>query len=227
MVLVSYAHKFIFVKTHKTASTSTEMYFEPFCSPPEHVVDITTAVRVSDHGIVGSRNIKFEELPYWEGHAGARKIKEGLPQDVWDNSLKITTCRNPFTRAVSKFFFRMRLGLVPVLLSKSEIAQAFRDFVHSEKFKSDFFRVHINKRFVIDHIVRYETLSQDLENLADQLGLDKSRTSLPHARDNRAARDGWSLADLYDIAAVDRVRQVDAWVFEHCGYSSDLKEAVL
>ncbi|MEP6067646.1 MAG: hypothetical protein ABJ246_17535 [Paracoccaceae bacterium] len=215
------------MKTHKTASTSAEMYLEPFCSPPDQKVDITTPVRITDYGIVGSRNIDFEELPYWEGHAGARKIRDGLPKDVWDSSLKITTSRNPFTRAVSKFFFRIGLGLLPSTQCKSEVAQAFRSFVHTDQFKSDFFRVHIKKQFAIDHVIRYECLSQDLENLAGQLGLDKDRTSLPHARDNRAARQSWSLDDLYDTAAAERVRQIDAWIFEHCGYSSDLKDAVL
>jgi len=35
MVLVSHTHEFIFMKTHKTASTSVEMFFERFCVPQE------------------------------------------------------------------------------------------------------------------------------------------------------------------------------------------------
>ncbi len=227
MVLVSYAHNFIFIKTHKTASTSAEMYLEPFCSPPGQKIEITTPVRITDYGIVGSRNINFEKLPYWEGHAGARKIRDGLPEDIWNNSLKVVTTRNPFTRAVSKFFFRLAIGLMPEITKDCDIGRKFREFVHSENFKSDYFRVHIKERFIPEHILRYENLTQDLNELADKLGLDTSNTELQHARDNRSARKGWSLETLYDSAAADRVRQVDAWVFEHCNYSPDVKEAVL
>ncbi len=33
-MLVSHRHQFIYTKTHKTASTSVEAYFERFCFPP-------------------------------------------------------------------------------------------------------------------------------------------------------------------------------------------------
>jgi len=227
MALVSYKHNFVFIKTHKTASTSAEMFLEPFCAPPGHQVTMTSPPRESEYGIIGCRNIPFDTPPYWEGHAGARKIRDGLPPEVWEACQKVSTTRNPFTRAVSKFFYRMSLGLLPKPQSDADTVEAFRSFLASDKFKSDYFRVHIKHAYVIDRMIRYEHLGEDLETLARDLGLPLEMTSLPHARNNQKARAGATLEQLYDDASAERVRQVDKWIFDHCGYSPDVKEAVL
>lgn len=69
MALVSYKHNFVFIKTHKTASTSAEMFLEPFCARPGHMVTMTSPPRESEYGIIGCRNVPFDTPPYWEGHA--------------------------------------------------------------------------------------------------------------------------------------------------------------
>jgi hypothetical protein len=227
MALVSYKHNFVFIKTHKTASTSAEMFLEPFCAPPGHMVTMTSPPRESEYGIIGCRNVPFDTPPYWEGHAGARKIRDGLDPEVWARCLKVSTTRNPFTRAVSKFFYRLTLGLLPTPRSATETVAAFRAFLGSDQYKSDYFRVHIKHDYVIDRMIRYEHLRADLEQLATDLDLPLDRTSLPHARNNQKARADMTLDQLFDANSAERVREVDRWIFDHCDYSSDVKEAVL
>lgn len=55
-MLCSHSKHFLYFKTKKTAGTSVEIYFEPYCLPPgswrpEHA----RAETVSGFGIIGSR----------------------------------------------------------------------------------------------------------------------------------------------------------------------------
>ena len=57
MVAVSHSHKFIFLKTRKTAGTSIEMLLEPLCTEPNSVVTEERATSITRQGIVGRRLI--------------------------------------------------------------------------------------------------------------------------------------------------------------------------
>lgn len=78
MVPVSHDHNFIFLKAHKTASTSTEMFFEPFCAPPEHEVSISTPARETKHGIIGRRNDADGEVRSGKGIRPPKKFGNKL-----------------------------------------------------------------------------------------------------------------------------------------------------
>lgn len=75
MVLVSHDHNFIFPKTYKTASTSAEMFCEPFCAQPEHEVSISTPARETKHGIIGRRNDADGEVRSGKGIRPPKKLE--------------------------------------------------------------------------------------------------------------------------------------------------------
>jgi hypothetical protein len=57
MVLVSHIYKFIYVKNGKVGGTSTEGFFEKYCSNPNTDYKLTQVVdeKVSEYGIIGAR----------------------------------------------------------------------------------------------------------------------------------------------------------------------------
>ena len=102
-MLISHRKKFIFTKTVKTAGTSVEVLFEPYCMAdgewqPTHSRDMY----VSETGIIGMRAARPEAL--WYNHMPAQAIRWKLDPEIWDSYLKFTTIRNPFDKMISGYF---------------------------------------------------------------------------------------------------------------------------
>lgn len=113
-MLVSHRNQFIFIKTVKTAGTSVESYFEPYCMfdgewTPSHARN----EYVSEAGIVGKRAQRHHKSrlkrqmsrPKYRHHASASEIKRLVGDDVWNAYFKFTAVRNPFDKVVSKYLF--------------------------------------------------------------------------------------------------------------------------
>lgn len=58
-MLLSHSKRFIYLKTGKTAGTSVEIFFQPYCLPEEHICHHTPThtmeETISEAGIVGYR----------------------------------------------------------------------------------------------------------------------------------------------------------------------------
>jgi hypothetical protein len=230
MALVSHTHKFIFIKTHKTASTSTEMFFEPACAPPGWTAGLKTTTSETEFGIIAARGTRGKkgdlEEGEWTSHMVAKLIVARLPAEQWNSYRKFANVRNPFDRVISKFLFRrFHAKLDPYTDAKVMLAD-FDGFVKGEEYKSDFFRVHVNKKYALDDVIRFEDLPGEIGRICKLVGYEADLSSLPHARDNSAARLGLSVGDFFaDPALTERVLTVDKWMFDHCGYSPDPKDA--
>jgi hypothetical protein len=95
-MLVSHRKSFIYTKTHKTASTSVEVYFEPFCVPEgEWAFQHSRDERVSEAGIVGARGDDTSNAT-WENHMTAKEIKDKIDKDAWYSYFKFCTVKKSF-----------------------------------------------------------------------------------------------------------------------------------
>ena len=103
-MLISHRHRFIFIKTVKTAGTSVEGFLEPFCCPPGHVVQHWTPTLIFEEGVVGSRWPQNDREDHgFYNHMPASEIRERCP--FFDSYTRLTTVRDPYDRAVSYFHF--------------------------------------------------------------------------------------------------------------------------
>lgn len=223
MVMVSHLHKFIFLKTHKAAGTSIEMYLEPFCAAPGRVVKERTKAVVSAFGVVGQRmhggHPELGGAFAWQNHSYAKAVKQELGRDIWRGYTKLTAVRNPFDRMVSAYYWRNRKEVIPDDQPFAETRALFRAFVLSEAMTNDAPIVHIKERFIIDDAVRYENMLGDLTRLGARLGYDPAATALPLTKETVSQRHGRAYWDYYeDDATVQSVRKQLAWVFEHYDY---------
>lgn len=230
MVLVSHRHKFIFLKTKKTAGTSFEMMLEPFCAPPGHVVEHSAEERITDHGIVGARNIgklPRAEKPFWNAHLHAKAVKRNLTGPQWRQYLKLTVVRNPFARAVSQFYWQRFVKKAPITEDLDENRAAFAAWVFSNDFSDDRRIVHLNDAFVIDEAFRLEHGPEDIPRIGARLGLDLTVADLPRVKDNSGFKPAIDRAALFSADVTAEVIRRMAWVFDNFGYSTDPREARL
>jgi hypothetical protein len=227
MVLVSHSKEFVFLKTRKTAGTSFEMMLEPWCTPPSHIVNEKVPEIVSEYGIVGARLNKQKDKPYWRNHIGARHVKAYLGDERWDRYLKIASVRNPFSRAISQFYWQFvwQKQEVPDGLDANRVA--FRNYVFSKMLKPDTHIAHINGAYVLDDAFRLEYLDEDLDRIGKRLGLSLSRDRLPKTKENAGTKPDIDFLSLFTPDVEEEIRKKQAWVFKHFGYSPHARDARL
>ncbi len=230
MALVSHQHKFVYLKTFKTGSTSTEMALQPLCAPPGTEVRQYGPALVSDYGIVGARG-KFtgSDTTGWHNHMSAKRVAWKLGPLTWMRYLKIASLRNPFDKAVSWYWFWAgREGRVP-----GEPVEDFRAFIREQDAKGYFrsardtdWRVtHILGRPIIDQYIRLEHLRADLDTLFSQLGITGVTLDIPKVKTKTRKKDPLDVPDYFDTPTADILRRHLGWIFDAGGYSRDPADA--
>ena len=204
-MIISYTHKFIFIKSFKTASTSIEAALSNYCGGSDVVTPL------------GDYKFNRDETGAWvhramnEGnfrqHDDAETIRRQIPEEIWSTYLKFSIARNPWDRAVSLFYWEKKrkptekpqkrfyhyLG-VPF----DEFAQTKREFsafIKGENWgNNDAFYVKDGK-LCVDFIIRYEHLNEDFATLCARLDLPD--TPLPQLKAGIRAK-GRHYSELYD-----------------------------
>nr|WP_241963470.1 sulfotransferase family 2 domain-containing protein [Paracoccus suum] len=216
--MISYPHKFVFLKTHKTGGTSFEMLLEPWCTPPGHVVRERVPEMVTDYGIVGARLNRGPQKPYWRNHASAKQVVAHLGEAFWDEYKRIISVRNPYRRAISQFYWQTTWKKLTLPDSVDEQRVMFSDFVLSDSFKSDYYITHADGRYVATHMFRLEHRDEDIIKVGEALGIPLRPEDLPKTKENSDRKPDADFRTFFSKKEEDAVRDKQGWVFEHCGY---------
>ena len=132
-MIISHAHKFIFLKTKKTAGTSIELALSQLCGPDDVIPPITEsdeALRAPGseprnwrvHGWWQSPRPLFKRRWFKVGpqdygfynHMPASEARALLNDDkIWRSYFKFAFDRNPWDRQVSAYHFRYRRKATP------------------------------------------------------------------------------------------------------------------
>lgn len=188
-MIISHTHKFIFIKSEKTAGTSVESALSRYCSGDDVVTPINDYRHNRDengdflHQSMNAEEFIKLDLPNLQ-HVDAATIKSMLPDEVWNTYYKFSIARNPWDRIISDFFWKKRqdpaikprkrfyhyLG-VP-LNEHGQLKELFNEFLQSDQWtNNDRFYV-IDDKLCVDHAIRYEWLSEDFAEVCKKLGLD-------------------------------------------------------
>jgi hypothetical protein len=162
-MLLSHTYRFIFLKTVKTASTTTEIFFEKYCLPKDFTYKEEHYRRaiITDCGIVGSRGHNNDE---YYNHMDCNTIENKIGSKVYNEYFKFANIRNPFDIVVSEYFFFCESDKI-----------SFEEYVLSKDATKDccsFNTIFHNGILKIDDTVRYENLRQDIERVARKLKIN-------------------------------------------------------
>jgi hypothetical protein len=224
-MLVSHRLKFIYTKTVKTAGTSVELYFEPFCvagaptksNPGSDARD----EYVSETGIVGFRGPDRPSTAVWWNHMPAADIKRLLGDSIWNSYFKFCVVRNPFDKVVSLFYFHRKTGRAEVDPSKSDREQ-FEHWLVNRSFSVDRNKYVIDGKFCLDDVIKYEQLHQDMERICERVGVPWNPSALPMVKTGMRP-SGSTIGAMYSRASADLVRKRFAFEFAHFGYSQKIE----
>ena len=193
-MIISHSHKFIFIKSEKTAGTSVEAVLSEHCGGNDIVVPINDfRHNRNEKGEFTHRAMNADEEYRKIGqHVDAKTIRRKVPAEVWNDYFKFSITRNPWDRAVSDFFWKRRqdpaikprkrfyhyLGVPFNELEK--IKKPFTEFIKSNDLgNNDRFYI-IDDQLCVDFVIRYENLSEDLMEVCKKVGLPS--IDLPHLK---------------------------------------------
>jgi hypothetical protein len=218
-MLISHTRKFIYLKTRKTAGTSVEIYFEPFCIDPKLYAgeQHSRAPQVSEWGVVGSRGFAAEP---WYNHMPAARILELTGEDIWNSYLKFCVIRNPFDKVVSWFWHAIgdEIGGGLAGADFAAVRSAFEEWTAIGNFPEDRFIYSMDGAPAVDLFIRYEHLADDLRNLCARLAVAWQPERLGRYKSEYRKRPE-RFEEYYTRDAARRVREAFAWEVDYFGYA--------
>ncbi|SFD36916.1 Sulfotransferase family protein [Thiohalospira halophila DSM 15071] len=232
-MIVSHRNRFIFLKTRKTAGSSTEIALSRLCDTNDIVTPLIEKrgeeeLRKAEGGYgpvnalkkplqhYGRKEwqrllLKAQRAP-WKTHSRPHHIRRGIGKKKWDQYLKVTIERNPWDRAISRYYWMKARALEA---GEKEFPSITNFLLKLEKEKpallSNWGLYTIKDTVIADKVIFYESLNEGLSDLERCLGLSEGLLSLPsvHAKsgfreDKRPYQEVLSEIDREIIARVCR-----------------------
>lgn len=233
-MILSHTYRFIFIKTLKTAGTSVEVMLSPYMGAD----DVLTPIGGKEEkeriaAGYGPRNYKgwFNPLPLlWQGvpsrrrkafmkilsrrrfyqHMAAYEVRSRVSNDIWNNYFTFAVERNPWDKTVSGYFFHKKTGYISSDMS-------FEDYVRDNIFPSNWDLYADEGGIMVDQLVQFEHLSQELSQICKRLGLPE-RLTLPRSKgDSRPQKADYRSCyneETKRIIAERFVREIEAFGYE-------------
>ena len=192
-MILSHKHRFIYIKTIKTASSSIEAMLSRICGP-EDVITPT-----SDHLMTGERrapqNYRLNHplvpkrplirklllrperyyhptIGFYE-HIPASRIKAYVGDEIWNSYYKFTFERNPWDKQVSWYVYK----------TKSKAHRPSFDSFMANKDRAyvwNYSLYTIDGETAVDFLGRYENLNEDLAHALKTIGIENAAPLQKH-----------------------------------------------
>lgn len=228
-MIVSYKWRFIYVRTHKTASKNMETMLAHYCG--EHdIVSPRGSTSASSPALnyqglfnpfadiylegVSARTV-FRRLAKgmrFYNHMTAGQIKRRIGAETWNDFFKFCFERNPWDKVVSHYWFRKKNP------RKAPIG-SFEEYLDARKCPVDHPLYTINGELAVDVVGRYESLEADLDKILARIGLPDA--ALPTERNTQYRTDPKPYQEYYDDRTRELVANLYAKEIELFGYRFD------
>jgi hypothetical protein len=191
-MIISHRHKFIFLKTEKTAGTAIEAALSELCGPD----DVITPFREESEGDRkgrGPQNYRIDHplkpqrslwrklllrperyyhpsVGYYE-HMPASRVRAYVGEETWRDYFKFAFVRNPWDRQISQYLYKTKSKARRPSLERF-MARKKRAYVTSYEIYT------IDGAVAVDFVGRYESLDADLRAAIERAGV-KQRIAVP------------------------------------------------
>lgn len=180
-MIVSHKYCFIFLQTEKTASTSLKAALQTVLDDQDERSNLKRPAWAKYSPIHhGALKRNFPKRFGLHPHATARQVRAVLGPKIFDNYFKFTVERNPWDRQVSLYFHRewkqnnndtnFDRDMRSLLYRSTELVRLNNWSIYT-----------IGNEIVVDRILRYENLSEEISRLFSDLGI-RQEIILPRLR---------------------------------------------
>jgi hypothetical protein len=200
-LILSHQHKFLFLKTMKTAGTSLELALSPLAGSDAIVTRVSPKDEQKRRVGDAPRNFIYDPKAFGKkrrtyfNHIRAATVRERLGEPYWNELFKFTIERNPWDRQVSFYHHWCERNLDSPI--------PFEEFMSLPDARLDNFGIYtIDGQIAVDSVLKFERLEQDLAELLGRLRLE--RISLGNAKSGTRPR-GRHYSSYYSPANRKRV----------------------
>lgn len=229
-MIISHEHKFIYIKTYKTGSTSVEAALSSVCGPRDVITEASEQLRGVRQKPAQNYRIEHPEKPrrpLWKRllgrperhyhssvgfyeHMPAWRVRTYVGDDVWQRYFKFSFERNPWDRQVSWYHYKTK--------SRSLGSRPTFDAFNRDRRRAYVENWHLytsDGSIVLDFVGRYEALDADFAKVLEAVNL-AGQVTLPQTNVSRS-RTG-TYRDLYTEQSRMLVAEWYRAEIEHFGY---------
>ena len=197
-MIISHKHKLIFIKPLKVAGTSFELALRDYCGPDDiitpctrddektsrernrfhhqnyhndtkyfklvtgidiewnimQMIDNNACFQVMD----GEVHVYEPNSKRYYNHLKANKIKRYIGEDIFNSYTKVSMIRDPLDYLISNYYFFNVCDQI-----------SFREYVEENSGREFDGFFEINNQYIIDHMIRYENMKEDIESLESKI----------------------------------------------------------
>jgi len=229
-LIISHKHKFIFIKTIKTAGSSLDIALSKFCGSEDIItkLDREGEKMRRDQGYLGAQNFYIPKSRYslrdWRkflmkgkrpkylNHSSAKHIRKYIGKKIWNSYYKFCVVRNPWDCFISYYYWRNKIEPRP------SISEFLESDIPSRLQKLGIDLYTINGRVVVDQICFFENLTDDVEKGRLRCGLPE-KLILPRAKGS-VRKDRRSYREILNEEQAEKIRklysrEIDLFGFEY------------
>lgn len=180
-VIISHKHKFIFIKTIKTAGTSIEYYLSQFCGEDDVLTPLYP--KIEPHKAQHNKGLwnpfpELSEVPtnektaiLWDlikakkfrNHSSAMNVKHRIPARIWNSYYKFCVDRNPWDKSLSQYHMRRK---------RQGGTMTFDQYLEYGKLCHNAPKyIDHSGNLMVDRVLKFESLEQDLGEVFKELSI--------------------------------------------------------
>lgn len=213
---ISHSHKFIFLATPRTGSTTARKILDKY----------------SDIASVHLPEIS-DDFPFYN-HISALELKSIFEDRGWDWDSYKRFCfvRNPYDRVVSLYHHHLKMrknakikcvkSFIRKIIYMTRRAPSFRDYVVNINPKNrvptslESFVCDRDGNSLVNEVLMFENLAEDLPKFLGKLGISITSEDIPHLN---ASADRQQYRKYYDEELRNKVKDLYKYEFERFEYS--------
>jgi hypothetical protein len=172
-MIVSHKHKFIFIKTVKTAGTSIEVDLNQVLGENDIATPIYPPVggHKAQNYVIKNKLFGTTEC---RNHMTAREVRKVVGKSIWDNYFKFCVEREPVSKVISHYSMLVKSPYH----NKNTKDLSFDEYMNRARFPIDTPKyTDKNGLLIVDKILKYEDLDKEFTAVASHLGFNIELTT--------------------------------------------------
>jgi hypothetical protein len=201
-MIVSHKHKFIFVKTKKTAGSTLEALLYPYLGQEDYCT-----------GSTRDGTPPLNTPPDTNGHLTWQGIRHVFPE-AWNDYFKFTIERNPWDKCVSSYYWHQKI-------KPDQFANMpFEDYIMTcTMLPVDWLNYAQGDMIAVDKVYKYEEMWEMYSDLNERFGFDIKQEQTYNTRMKAGIRKNDDYRTMYNDKTIARVAELFKHEIDLLGYS--------